>query len=77
MFVDEKHDLLLMSSTQGSIILLTLTKLPFSTDLDPPSPRGILPVDGNSLIDILPVYWTDLEEAKRQAQVLINSIRKI
>lgn len=68
--VDENHDLIVITSSQGSIHLLTVQKLPWSKDLpDPPEPRGFLPVDENSWVDILAVYKDDLEERKQNVQV--------
>lgn len=68
--MDEKRSLIFMASTQGSLIMLSVRKLPFTNDIpDPPSPRGFLPVGEDELVNIVPVYWTELEEAKGAALV--------
>lgn len=69
---DENHDLIVLATSQGSIILMTLRTLPFSKDLPdrPPSPRGFLPVDELSLVDILLVDNEEREEAQKNSEVL-------
>ncbi|XP_073393272.1 uncharacterized protein [Physcomitrium patens] len=75
--VDENHDLIVITSSQGSIHLLTVQKLPWSKDLpDPPEPRGFLPVDENSWVDILAVYKDDLEERKQNVQDFAKRAKK-
>lgn len=68
---DDNHDLLVLATSQGSIILITLRTLPFSKDLPerPPSPRGFLPVDELSLVDVLLVDDEDREEGEKNSEV--------
>jgi hypothetical protein len=71
LFTDENYDLIVMASSQGSILMLSIRKLPWSKDLPerPPSPRGFLPVDELSLVDVLLVDKEQLQEKKKHAQV--------
>lgn len=67
---DENHDLIVIASSQGSIVMFTLRTLPWSKDVpDPPSPRGFLPVDPLSLVDVIAVDAQELEESQKHAQV--------
>ncbi|KAG0583135.1 hypothetical protein M758_3G113600 [Ceratodon purpureus] len=75
---DENYDLIMIASSQGSIMMFTLRKLPWSKDLPdrPPSPRGFLPVDELSLVDVLAVDAEELEEKKKHAQEFSSLIEK-
>lgn len=69
---DDNHDLLVLGTSYGSIIMMTLRQLPFSKDLPerPPSPRGFLPVDELGLVDILLVDKEEFQAESKDIEVL-------